>query len=233
MLGTIGTRDDVRELFKKHGQDDVYDWAEEVLDQIDGRRESHPNERVAEIEIVHGDLDLAELVLEGPFIVIIDGNLRATGDLDFTTAVYQRSLVVVFGEVTARHFRFNSGASVFINRNLTLAGECFGDHGDESAELYCQKLTARALILDHVTGVNATELDCVVCSADGWGLPQHVDYAAKEGHAELFAPEVLSEGISVEQAYAHAHANNDIFLPGAYDRLRATKPPTVPRSKPR
>jgi hypothetical protein len=229
----VSTRDDVRELFARHGQDDVYDWVEDILDQIDQRRENHPDERVAEIELVRGDLEVADLSRKSPFILVVDGNLHSTGDLDFATGPYQQSLVVVMGEVTARHFRFNSGASVFIHRNLTLTGECFGDHGDESADLYCQKLAARALILDHVTGVNATELDCVVCSADGWGLPQHIDYAAKDTHAELFVPDVLSDsGLSVEAAYAYAHAGNDIFLPGVVERLRATKPPTVPRSKP-
>ena len=229
----VSTRDDVRELFIRHAHEDVFDWVEDILDQIAKRRENHPNERVAEIEIVRGDLEVADLSRESPFILVVDGNLRATGDLDFATGPYQQSLVVVMGEVTARHFRFNSGASVFIHRNLTLTGECFGDHGDESADLYCQKLAARALILDHVTGVNATELDCVVCSADGWGLPQHIDYSAQDSHAELFVFEVLSDsGLSVEAAYAYAHAGNDIFLPGVLERLRATKPPTVPRSKP-
>ena len=229
----VSTRDDVRALFIRHAHEDVFDWVEDVLDQIDGRRANHPDERVAEIELVRGDLEVAELSRESPFILVVDGNLRATGDLDFATGPYQQSLVVVMGEVAARHFRFNSGASVFIHRNLTLTGECFGDHGDESADLYCQKLAARALILDHVTGVNATELDCVVCSAKGWGLPQHIDYGAKDTHAELFVPEVLSDnGLSVEEAYAYAHAGNDIFLPGVLERLRATKPPTVPRSKP-
>ncbi|MEO8844404.1 MAG: hypothetical protein ABI591_06180 [Kofleriaceae bacterium] len=220
----VSTRDDVRELFVRHGQVDVFDWVEDILDQLDGRRANH---RVAEIELVRGDLEVADLSRESPFILVVDGNLRATGDLDFATG----SLVVVMGEVTARNFRF--GGSVFINRNLTLTGDCFGDHGDESAVLYCQKLSARALLLDHVTGVHVTELDCIVCSAEGWGLPQHIDYEAKDTHAELFVPEVLRDNaFSVEAAYACAHAGEDIFLPGVHERLRATKPPPVVRNKP-
>jgi hypothetical protein len=121
MLGSIGTRDDVRDLFTREGLSDVYDWAEDVLGDV--------------IEIVTGDLDLAVLVT--PATLVVDGNLRVTGDIEVS------GLLIVMGDVTAHAFRCTGSA--FVQRDLTLAGTC--TTGDAAA-LYCQTLDAHELVGD-------------------------------------------------------------------------------------
>ncbi|HEY0250771.1 MAG TPA: hypothetical protein VGC41_04560 [Kofleriaceae bacterium] len=216
------TRDDIRQLFENHGEPDVFDWVEEVLDRIDQRAETHPDEPKAVAEILVGDQTVEDVKLPSPYIYIVDGSLRGR-NLDFGTDVYEQSLVIVMGDVEAVNFKFDSGANVFIKGDLKLRGALFGHHGDGGADLYCQMLRARAVLLDHVTGLNAREIDAVVCSAEGWGLPMHVDYNGA-GHAELFVPEILDEGsLRIEPAWAHATAGGDVFLPGAWEKLRATQ----------
>jgi hypothetical protein len=121
MLGSIGTRDDVRDLFTRENLPDVYDWAEDVLGDV--------------IEIVRGDLDLAVLVT--PATLVVDGNLRVTGDIEVT------GLLIVMGEVTA-HDLLCTG-STFVQRDVTLTGKCTA--GDAAA-LYCQTLDAPELVGD-------------------------------------------------------------------------------------
>lgn len=113
MLGSIGTRDEVRDLFTREGLPDVFDWAEDVLGDV--------------IEIVRGDLDLAVLVT--PATLVVDGNLRVTGDIEVS------GLLIVMGEVTAHDFHCTGSA--FVQRDVTLAGRCVA--GDAAA-LYCQTL---------------------------------------------------------------------------------------------
>src|SRR5450432_2798636 len=121
MLGSIGTRDVVRELFTRHNLPDVFDWAEDVLGDV--------------IEIVTGDLDLAVLVT--PATLVVDGNLRVTGDIEVS------GLLIVMCDVTAHDFHCTGSA--FVHRDVTLAGKC--TTGDAAA-LYCQTLDAHELVGD-------------------------------------------------------------------------------------
>lgn len=119
MLGRIGTRDDVRELFTRHGLPDVFDWAEDLLGDV--------------IEIVSGDVELAVLVTQAALVV--DGNLRISGDIEVS------GLLIVMGDVTAHDLRCTGSA--FVQRGVTLTGTCFvGD----AAAVYCQILEAREVI---------------------------------------------------------------------------------------
>jgi hypothetical protein len=79
--------------------------------------------------------------------------------------------------------------------------------------------------------VHAVTIEAVVSSAEGWGLPMHVDYGDESKHAAIFAAEALTDGsLSVEKAWAVAHAGRDIFLPGVVETLIA--PSVEDRTKP-
>lgn len=80
------------------------------LDPI-AQRAHHHRQSAPVIELVSGDGDVDELAPESPWILVVDGDVRATGDLDFATGPYEQSLLLVTGDVSARHFRFNSGAA--------------------------------------------------------------------------------------------------------------------------
>ncbi|AKV01436.1 hypothetical protein AKJ09_08099 [Labilithrix luteola] len=238
MFEAIGARaataDDVRDILVRHNDADVFGWVEEILDQIEQRAQNHGTPAPV-IELVSGNVEVDELAPKSPWILVVDGDLKATGDLDFATGPYEQSLLLVTGDVSARHFRFNSGAACYIAKRLVLSGCCFGDHGDESAALFAQLVRAHAILLDHVTGINAPELDAVVCSSEGWGLPMHVNYGRSEEHPTLFVPEVLDaeRRLDLERAWAHAHGGGELFLPGVHDRLRSTPPVIDGGGKPR
>lgn len=153
---------------------------------------------------------------DGPWAVVVHGDLVVTGDLDFSTTDYAVSALVVRGNVSARHFRFTNGANCFITGDLTCSGIVVGRYGDESARLVVDgRLKARALMLDHVTGTEAQDLDCLVCAARGWGLPQDIDLGA-ESHRELLHAATLDRDGSVDmhQVWSHVSAGGELFLPG-------------------
>jgi hypothetical protein len=173
--------------------------------------------------VVEGGARVEGLVAgDGPWALVVHGDLHATGDLDFSTTDYAVSTLVVCGNVTARNLYFSNGDNCFITGDLTCTGVVVGQHGDESARLVVEgRLEARALMVDHVTGVEAEELDALVCSAEGWGLPLDLDQGA-DSHRELLHPETLDEDgrVDVSAVWAHASAGGELFLPGVEATLR-------------
>ena len=201
------TQDDLRQLFA--GADWLW-----VLDTI---------ARETPVQFHEGGLAVdAFAPTPGPWIVIIHGDLQATGDVVLETGDYKCSLLVVFGSVRARSFRFMQGASCVIVHDLVVDDCVVGRYGDESASLEVGgRLQARAVLLDHVTGVTAGTLDAVVCSARGWGLPIDIEYEG-EDHRNWFVPAVLSDEGRLDMGKAWHHAG-DVFRPNAIDQLRARR----------
>jgi hypothetical protein len=201
------TQDDLRQLFA--GADWLW-----VLDTI-------AND--TPVQFHEGGLAVEALALhEGPWIVIVHGDLHATGDIVLETGDYKCSLLVVFGSVRARSFRFMQGASCVVVHDLVVDDCVLGRYGDESATLEVGgRLQARALLLDHVTGVTAGTLDAVVCSARGWQLPLDIDYQG-EDHGNWFVPAVLRDDGRIDMAKIWHHSG-DVFRPNAIAQLRARR----------
>ena len=198
--------DDVRALFAGA-------WWHEVFSTMRPTMVQFFDHSLAVDELAPGD---------GPWAIIVHGDLHATGDLDFTTSDYKTSLLVVQGGVRARNFRFTNGATCVVAHDLVASDFVMGRYGDESARLEVGGvLRARALLLDHVTGVDVSELDAIVCTSEGWRLPIDIEYQAK--HGSIFEPEVLHDGsIDLGLAWQAATAGDPIFLPGVEAELRTT-----------
>ncbi len=215
-LADLGARtlspDDVRQLFPDA-------WWHEVL--FDWMRQPPPP-----IHFIEGDLAVDDLTAgAGPWALIVHGDLHATGDLDFATSDYKVSLLVVHGNVRARNFRFTNGASCVIAHDLVAHDYVVGRYGDESAQLVVGgTLRARALLLDHVTGVDATELDTIVCTTAGWRLPIDINYYDEQ--KGTFADAVLDEDGRIElfAAWDAATRGEPVLLPDAEARLRPPGP---------
>lgn len=154
------TADDIRQLFPD-------EWWLDVFDQMNA---------VPPVHFVEGSLAIDDLEAgDGPWALIVHGDLYASGDLDFSTSDYKCSVLVVLGSVRTRNLQFTNGASCVVAHDLVASGIVVGRYGDESARLVVGgMLTARALLLDHVTGVYADSIDAIVYSAPGWNLPQDV-----------------------------------------------------------
>jgi hypothetical protein len=167
--------DDIRALFPDAWWLEVFEYMKDPLPPV------HFVDRSLAIDsLAPGD---------GPWALIVHGDLHASGDLDFSTSDYKCSLLVVQGNVRARNFRFTNGATCVVAQDLLATGYVLGRYGDETARLEVGgTLRARALLLDHVTGVEANEIDAITYSSDGWGLPQDVDDAAfVDGELDLHA----------------------------------------------
>jgi hypothetical protein len=158
---------------------------------------------------------------EGPWNLIIQGDLHATVDLDFSTGSYKTSLLVVLGSVRARNFRYMNSAACMIAQDLIAADYVFGRFGDEGARLDVGgTLRARALLLDHVTPASAEAFDAIVCTVEGWDLPIDIDYSAD--NRDRFAPNVLDKNgrLDMRSAWAVARAGDPVLLPDAEAQLR-------------
>lgn len=179
------------------------------------------------VRVVEGGLTVPSFEAgQGPWALVVHGDLLCEGDLDFKTTDYAVSLLAVLGNVRARNFRFTNGANCFVSGDLTLSGVCVGRYGDESARLVVGgALKARALLLDHVTGVGAGRLDAVTCASEGWGLPMDVDSSA-DSHRDVFVADALGNDgtLNLGAAWKVLGAGNDVFLPGVQARLRAARP---------
>jgi len=192
-------------------------WWHEVLDTM---RTPPP------IVVVDGDLRVDDLEPdEGPWALIVRGDLEAAGDLDFSTGDYEVSLLVVLGSVRARNLRFAKGATCVIAGDLEVRGLVVGRYGDESARLEVGgDLRARALLLDHVTGAEAASIDAIVVASEGWQLP--IDAPSQDEERRIYAPALLDEdgGLDLEAAWDAATRGASIFLPDAEARLRRPAP---------
>lgn len=167
--------DDIRQLFPGAWWLEVFSYMKTPLPPI------HFLDRSLAVDgIIAGD---------GPWALIIHGDLHASLDLDFSTSDYKSSLLVVQGNVRCRNFRFTNGATCVVAQDLFASGYVIGRYGDETARLEVGgTLHARALLLDHVTGVEANEIDAITYAADGWGLPQDIDDDAfVDGELDLHA----------------------------------------------
>src|SRR4051794_38588908 len=47
---------------------------------------------------------------EGPWVIVVDGDLETTGDLIFRTGTYLTSTILVLGHVRARHVFYRNSA---------------------------------------------------------------------------------------------------------------------------
>jgi hypothetical protein len=218
-LDDLGARmmsaDDVRALFPG-------EWWHDFFDQMND---------VPPVHFIEGSLSVDDLDAgDGPWALIVHGDVHATGNLDFGTSDYKVSALVVFGSVHARNFRFTNGANCYVVHDLIARDFVFGRYGDESARLAVGGLLkARAVLLDHVTGVDAAELDAIVCATEGWQLPLDIDYYADV--SDLFVSDVIDvDGrIDLFRAWTVAARGEAVFAPGAEERLRPVGPRKLQR----
>lgn len=127
-----------------------------------------------EPRLLRGDLRLTRDLRsgDGPWAMILEGDLETSGDLDFTTGDYAVSTLIVLGDVRARNVSFSSSARVSITGNLLASGIITGSGGDSGACLGTdQLLTARAVLLDEHTSISAADgagFRALLVGARGW-----------------------------------------------------------------
>ncbi|MFP2960062.1 hypothetical protein ACLEPN_20100 [Myxococcus sp. 1LA] len=236
MFQALATRvvqlDEIKARFEAANEAETFGWFVEHFEWIQGRARQH-NEPAVEIHLATGLVRVDTLVPVSPWILVVDGDLEVAGDVDLSTQPYEISLFVVLGSVRAKNLRFSGSACRYATESVELTGGCFGEHGDEAAELHTAHLKARVLMLDGHTGVNAQQLDAVVFASEGWGLPRH--FTDDDVAADFFVAEALDEdgAIGESAVWELMTSGKDPFQPGALATLGARRVDAEPRVKPR
>ncbi|MFP2909467.1 hypothetical protein ACLESD_31375 [Pyxidicoccus sp. 3LFB2] len=227
-LDELGREVSFEELATRFRGHDLWSWFLENRDLVEA--EVRPR-------LIEGGLDTSEDVEtgEGPWALILDGDLVTTGDITFRTGDYATSTVIVTGHLRARNIRYGGSARVAVDRDLTASGVIVGSWGTDGAVLGVSgTLTARAVLLDSHTPIWANAggprsvpeaFRTLIVGGRGWQeFVPDVEFGALEQHEQTFMPEVLKNGVlDVQQALEHARRGGGPFLPEAEQALRAKK----------
>ncbi|MFF3959709.1 hypothetical protein ACFYY1_42075 [Streptomyces sp. NPDC001890] len=85
---------------------------------------------------------------DGPYFVVVDGDLTSTAPVEFVTCDYTPGLVIVTGSLNAPLLYFANNIRVFVGGDVRVSGACLGQLGDRNAMLTVEgELHARTLIL--------------------------------------------------------------------------------------
>ncbi|WP_141617215.1 hypothetical protein [Myxococcus sp. AB036A] len=235
MFHSFATRvvqlDEIKVRFEAANEAETFGWFVEHFERIQERAQQQ-NQPAVEIHLATGLVRADTIAPASPWILVVDGDLEVASDIDLSTQPYDISLFVVLGSVHAKNLRFSGSACCYVTKSVELAGGCFGDHGDEAAELHTIRLKARVLMLDGNTGVNAQHLDAVVFASQGWGLPRH--FTDDDVAADFFVAEALDEdgGIDEGAVWELMTSGKDPFQPGALATLSARRVDAETRLKP-
>ncbi|NMO14196.1 hypothetical protein HPC49_49455 [Pyxidicoccus fallax] len=172
---------------------------------------------------------------DGPWALIIDGDLVTTGDIVFRTGDYATSALLVMGHLRARNLEYSGSARVVVDRDLTASGVIVGSWGVDGAVLGVSgTLTALAVLLDPHTPIWANAggprsvpeaYRTLIVGGRGWQeFTPDIDSDDLERHEQLFVPEVLERGIlDRSKAMERAERGASPFLPEVEQALRAKK----------
>jgi hypothetical protein len=213
-------------LAERYRGHDLLDWFLETRDIND--EEVRPR-------LIEGGLDVTHDLAagDGPWALLIEGDLVTTGDLDFS-AEGGTSKLLVMGSIRARNLSYGGSACVAVDGDITASGVIIGSWGSDGAVLGTSgTLTARAVLLDSHTPIWANAggprsvpegFRTLIVGGKGWREFEPDVLDDPEHNARLFVPEVLDrECLDLHKARTHAKQGGTPFLPEAEQALRAKK----------
>jgi hypothetical protein len=215
-------------LAKRFGRHALWKWFHETKDLVSSE---------VNVRLIEGGITTTEDVEtgDGPWAIIIDGDLVTTGDIIFRTGDYATSTVIVTGHLRARNLKYGGSARVAVDRDLTASGIVVGTWGTDGAELGVEgTLTARVVVLDPHTPIWANAgtprsvpeaFRTLVVGGRGWREFQpDINVDDIDAHPRTFVPEVLKNGVlDAWKALEHAQRGGSPFLPEVEQALRAQK----------
>ncbi|HUJ60854.1 MAG TPA: hypothetical protein VLX92_20265 [Kofleriaceae bacterium] len=147
---------------------------------------------------------------EGPYVIVVDGDLATDSDLVLDTR--DNSMFVVTGSLRARNLVFDRGTLVVVERDC-VAHFVIGSHGDDNAGLVVGgNLRARGVFLDGYTGIEVAGAIEAPVDARGFCLPD--DFAGIDPR-DAFVAEVLRNGTpDIGALRAHVLAGRDPYAAG-------------------
>ncbi|WP_426748323.1 hypothetical protein VZQ01_16450 [Myxococcus faecalis] len=224
-MGREVSFEELAERFKGH---DMRDWLLENRTLVS----EEPRPRLLEGGL-HVDHDLT--TGDGPWVLVIDGDLVTTGDLVCTTDDYAVSTLFITGQLQARNIRFESSARVSVDGDVVASGVIVGTGGDSEASLGTSStLTARAVVLDSNTAIWAKAgkprsepeaYRALIVGGKGWqSFTPDVDVGDPSHHPQTFVPEVIRGGVlDAYKTWSHVRTGGGPFLPEVEQALRHKK----------
>ncbi|GEN07518.1 hypothetical protein SAMN05443572_101467 [Myxococcus fulvus] len=224
-LGREVSFEELAERFKGH---DMRDWLLENRTLVS----EEPKPRLIEgsLQVDH-DLETGD----GPWVLVIDGDLVTTGDLVCTTDDYAVSTLFITGQLRARNIRFQSSARVSVDGDVVVSGVIVGTGGDSEASLGTSStLTARAVVLDSNTAIWAKAgqprsvpeaYRTLIVGGKGWqSFIPDVDVGDPSHHQQTFVPEVIRGGVlDAYKTWSHVRTGGGPLLPEVEQALRQKK----------
>jgi hypothetical protein len=224
-MGREVSFEELADRFKGH---DMRDWLLENRTLVS----AEPRPRLIEGGL-HVDHDL--MTGDGPWVLVIDGDLVTTGDLVCTTDDYAVSTLFITGQLQARNIRFESSARVSVDGDVVASGVIVGTGGDSEASLGTSStLTARAVVLDSNTAIWAKAgkprsvpeaYRALIVGGKGWqSFTPDVDVGDPSHHPQTFVPEVIrGGGLDAHKTWSHVRTGGGPFLPEVEQALRQKK----------
>jgi hypothetical protein len=198
-------------------------WFRNELTFLEDDGQDAEAERAGSVRLYPGGLSTDELVEtgDGPFVVVVDGDLVTPDVVRLGTDDYVPGLVVVTGDVRAGTLWFECGARVIVEGSAVITQACFGTWGDRNALLDVRgELEAPLLALDGHTPVFAQRgIRSVICNGLGWWKTLEPDILLSREAPDLdrfFRPDVLSDPRTLDfhRAFDAARAAAPLLLPG-------------------
>ncbi|WNG28051.1 polymer-forming cytoskeletal protein [Cystobacter fuscus] len=228
MLDEMGREVSFEDISARYRGHESLNWFLETRDLND----EEPRPR-----IIEGGLDVTHELRtsDGPWALIIDGDLVTTGDLVFMTEGAGTCALIVTGNVRARNISYGGSARVAVDGDITASGIITGSWGSDGAVLGTSGvLTARALLLDPHTPIWANAggprsvpeaFRTLIVGGTGWQeFVPDIDADMPENGEQTFVPEVLKNGmLDLYLARKHAERGGSPFLPEVERSLRAKK----------
>ncbi|QSQ11413.1 hypothetical protein [Myxococcus landrumensis] len=225
MLDSMGREVSYEELAQRLRGHELLPWL------MDNRTlvSTEPRPRLIEghVEVTH-DLETGD----GPWLLVILGDLVTTGDLRFRTGDYATSSLLVTGSLRARNIEYGGSARVAVDQDVVASGIIVGSNGDSEANLGTSgTLTARTVLLDSHTSIWAKAgsprsvsegFRTLIVGGRGWQeFTPDVDVGEIDLHEAMFVPEVLHRGmLDTDKALASARAGASPFLPEVERKLK-------------
>ncbi|WP_406500071.1 hypothetical protein OG936_36705 [Streptomyces sp. NBC_00846] len=175
----------------------------------------------------------------GPYFVVVDGDLTSTAPVELVTCDYTPGPVIVTGSLNAPSLSFANNIRVFVGGDVRVSA-CLGELGDRNAVLAVEgELHARAQILDSYADACADGSIRVLIYANGWEqLRPDIVNDGPGDDSRFFRPELLRHDEtgtclsfpaarpgprpSFPAALRAAFAGEELFLPGVEERFPAS-----------
>ena len=154
---------------------------------------------------------------DGPFVMVVDGDLTTSDYIRFSTDDYVPGLIAITGDLRASAMVFELGVRIVVEGSAFIEHGCFGRWGDAGALLSVHgELVTPLVELDGSTPLFSDGgIRSVISNGLGWWEPLRPDIGPDVADGDYFRPELIDNGVlDLERAFAAAREGAPLFLPG-------------------